>query len=146
MLHKDFDYFHQPAELNIWVPLVPEVGGTNSLFCESACGRGDYRPFAARFGELVRFYGNQHTHYTCVNETDVTRVSLDVRVVPAPLYVDDWASPKGNVAFRLGGYYASTDVSSAAGVRTGAGESTGTGVRTGAGESTGTAACDDHVH
>ena len=119
VLHKDFDYFHQAAEVNIWVPLVPEVGGTNSLYCESAAGAGDYQPFAARFGDLVRFYGNQHTHFTRVNETDVTRVSLDLRVVPAPLYVDDWASPKGVVAFRLGGYYASTDVRSAERVRTG---------------------------
>lgn len=107
-LHRDFDYYHQPTEINIWVPLVPLASGTNSLYCESAPGRGDFRPFEARLGELVRFYGNQHAHFAMVNESDVTRVSLDLRVVPAPLFQPAWASPQGDVHFRLGGYYKCT--------------------------------------
>ena len=34
-LHRDFDYYHQPTEINVWVPLVPLASGTNSLYCES---------------------------------------------------------------------------------------------------------------
>ena len=56
----------------------------------------------------MRFYGNQHAHFAMVNETDVTRVSLDLRVVPAPLFQPAWASPQGDVHFRLGGYYKCT--------------------------------------
>jgi hypothetical protein len=56
----------------------------------------------------VRFYGNQNQHFAMVNETDVTRVSLDLRVVPAPLFQPAWASPQGDVHFRLGGYYKCT--------------------------------------
>ena len=44
-LHKDAYYWHQPNELNIWVPLVPGVRGSNSLFCESTPGAADYAPF-----------------------------------------------------------------------------------------------------
>ena len=45
------------------MPLVPLASGTNSLYCESAPGLRDFRPFEARLGELVRFYGNQHAHF-----------------------------------------------------------------------------------
>ena len=116
-LHRDFDYYHQPTEINVWVPLVPHVGGTNSLYCESSPGRGDYRPFEARLGELVRFYGNQHSHFAVVNETDVTRVSLDLRVIPAPHFQAAWASPHGDVHFQLGGYYACTTTPDALGAQ-----------------------------
>merc|ERR1719181_356049 len=51
--HCDADYFHDPSELNFWVPLTA-VDGSNSLFCESAPGRGDFTPFRLRFGEAMR--------------------------------------------------------------------------------------------
>ena len=107
--HKDFDYFHQPTEINFWVPLVPRVGGSNSLYCESAPGSGDFSPVEAELGQFMRFWGNQCEHYTLRNETDVTRVSIDLRVVPRELFHPAWASPKGRVAFRLGQYYVSTE-------------------------------------
>ena len=106
--HKDADYFHQPGEVNLWVPLT-RCAGTNSLYCESRPGAADYSPFEVEPGEACRFWGNQCMHFTLPNETPTTRVSLDVRVVPMALHVDDWASPKGRVAFQLGGYYASLD-------------------------------------
>jgi len=102
MTHCDADYFHQPAEVNFWIPLVPRVWGTNSLFAESAPGLGDFTPFEAAFGQCVRFYGNRCVHYCVTNVTDVTRVSLDVRVIPTPLYDPAWLSPKGIVPFFLG--------------------------------------------
>ena len=42
-MHKDGDYpGHYAAEINFWVP-VTAVAGNNSLFVESAEGRGDFR-------------------------------------------------------------------------------------------------------
>jgi hypothetical protein len=115
--HRDYDYYHQPNELNAWIPLVPHVFGSNSLYCESVPGRQDFEPFELRFGSFVRFWGNQCVHFTKLNETDVTRVSLDIRVVPVPsatsgaaaLFDPEWKNQKsGTVAFRLGEYYRST--------------------------------------
>ena len=43
--HCDRDYYHQPNEINVWIPLVERVSGTNSLYCESSPVR--FRPRAA---------------------------------------------------------------------------------------------------
>ena len=77
--HHDAQYGHQAGELNVWVPLT-RVWGSNTLWCESAPGRGDFAPFEVEPGELVLFWGNQLEHHTLPNKTDSTRVSFDVRV------------------------------------------------------------------
>ena len=106
--HVDADYFHQPGEVNWWLPLTP-CWGSNTLWCESAPGAADYTPFELPgAGSYRRFWGNQLRHYTLPNETGSTRVSLDLRAVPLSLFVPDWASPKGTVPFALGFYYRST--------------------------------------
>ena len=104
-LHKDADYYHQPNEVNLWIPLSEGVNGTNSLYCESAPGVGDYTPFTVPRGSYMRFWGNQCHHHTVINTTESTRVSLDMRVVPMELYDPSWANPHGRVCFRLGEYY-----------------------------------------
>merc|ERR1711920_207162 len=105
--HIDADYHHQPTEINFWLPLVA-VSGSNSLFAESAPGRGDFAPFEATPGQYVRFYGNACRHFTVENISDVTRVSLDIRVIPEACFVPNWLSPNGLVPFKLGQYYTST--------------------------------------
>ena len=106
--HVDADYFHQPAELNYWLPLTP-CWGSNTLWCESRRGGGDYAPIEmGGAGSFRRFWGNQLRHYTLPNATDSTRVSFDLRCVPLSLFVQNWRSPKGNVPFALGFYYRST--------------------------------------
>jgi len=83
-LHKDADYFHQPNELNFWVPLTASFGA-NTLWAESSPGAGDFKPFETKGpGEAVRFWGGQCAHYTVANDTAVTRVSIDFRVIPQP--------------------------------------------------------------
>lgn len=78
--HCDGDHFHNPYEVNLWIPLV-DVSGSESLWAESWPGVGDFHPFVARYGEAVRFYGNQAQHFTVDNRTERTRVSLDARVI-----------------------------------------------------------------
>ena len=106
--HCDADYFHDPSELNFWVPLTA-VEGSNSLFCESAPGRADFAPFQLQYGEIMRFYGNRCRHYTVPNDSSV-RVSFDFRVIPAHLAHDIDASGRKDIVcsqWRLadGGYY-----------------------------------------
>lgn len=78
--HCDADHFHSPFEVNFWIPLV-DVTGSESLWAESTPGAGDYHPFVAKYGEAVRFYGNQAQHFTVDNVTRRTRVSLDARLI-----------------------------------------------------------------
>ena len=101
-VHCDADYGHSSAEVNFWIPLSSEVGGTNSLYCESSPGSGDYTSFDIKYGEIVCFWGNQCNHYTVPNTTDVTRVSVDLRVLPRSLY-DLTASPSSH--FAIGGFF-----------------------------------------
>jgi len=112
--HVDADYFHQPAELNYWLPLTP-CWGANTLWCESRRGAADYAPFTLQgAGRYQRFWGNQLRHFTLPNDTGSTRVSFDLRCVPLSLFVHDWKAPKGNVPFALGFYYCSTAEGTAA--------------------------------
>ncbi len=113
--HRDCDYFHQPGEINFWWPLSSEAFGSNSLFCEGLCedlgddlGNGVYRAFQCKYGEGIRFYGNQLSHFTVLNETQSTRVSLDIRCIRKQDYSDTWKNSVGKVPFRIGGYYAVT--------------------------------------
>jgi hypothetical protein len=81
--HKDADYEgHVAMEVNFWIPLV-EVGGSNSLFVESAPGLGDFEAVQLEYGQLLMFDGYSCEHHTVDNESGATRVSIDTRVVPA---------------------------------------------------------------
>jgi len=78
--HTDAQSKHSPCEVNFWVPLTSTFG-TNTLWTELEPGLADFHPLEANHGQVVRFYGNACLHYTVDNETDVSRVSFDLRVV-----------------------------------------------------------------
>lgn len=101
-VHCDSDYGHSSAEINFWLPISSVVSGANTLYCESAPGVGDYTSFDYSYGDLVSFWGSQCNHYTVPNTTNVTRVSLDFRVLPRSLY-DLTDSPKSH--FAIGGFF-----------------------------------------
>ena len=110
-LHCDYEYHHQPCELNFWLPLT-EVWGGNTLYAESAPGLADYRPFELGWGQCVRFWGNQVRHFAVPNDSGYTRVSLDLRCLDrrrfSPVFVDRSGNFKGNRnKFNLDQYYAS---------------------------------------
>ena len=46
------------SQVNLWLPLTT-VGGSNSLWVESAPGRADFAPLEMEYGECCAFYGNQ---------------------------------------------------------------------------------------
>jgi hypothetical protein len=103
--HRDFDYYHQPAEINIWIPLT-KVFGNNTLYTESAPECGDYHPFILELGQAVSFWGNQCRHYTVPNDTDWTRVSFDIRVVDLDHFDYNYHDQRGKPSFhKLGEYY-----------------------------------------
>ena len=96
--HSDSEYGHQLTEINYWLPLT-RVCGSNSLYCESAPGVGDFEPFEGEFGLAHRFWGAACHHYTVANETEATRVSFDFRVVPLSCHAHNASR------FELGGFY-----------------------------------------
>ena len=78
--HTDAAYHCQPNELNIWLPLT-EAYGTNSLFVESRPGAGDFEPICCDYGTFFHFRGNACEHFTELNVSGRTRVSIDFRVI-----------------------------------------------------------------
>jgi hypothetical protein len=112
-LHNDFDYHHQPSELNFWLPLTP-CFENNSLWIESKENLGDWHPFHLNYGEFAKFYGNKCRHFTRPNNTNATRVSIDFRCVSDSSGGHDpdfhrgfRRGPKANFqnAFDIGGFY-----------------------------------------
>ena len=113
--HRDSDYYHQPNELNVWIPLT-DCFGSNTLWAESAPDRGDFHPYELKVGEMMLFWGSQCLHYTVPNDTDATRVSIDFRVIPSrALYRDKYPrshTRDGRMRFGEGAYYASLEAPS----------------------------------
>ena len=109
--HNDHQYGHSSYEINYWLP-VTRAHGTNSLCCESKPGLGDFEPFECSHGELVRFWGSQCVHYTQANEEDVTRVSMDFRVMPRSCYDAEERAHchlPGEGKFVLGAFFGALD-------------------------------------
>ena len=106
--HCDADYFHQPHEINYWLPCTPTFG-SNTLHVESAPGRADYRPMELQVGELLRFFGHQCDHFSLPNESGVTRLSLDFRVVPRSRFRECYPGshkPDGSPRFGVNAFFA----------------------------------------
>ena len=76
--HIDYEYHHQPAEINFWIP-INKIFGSMALHVESSPGKKDFKPIEIDYGECLMFWGNQCKHYTIPNQTENTRVSIDLR-------------------------------------------------------------------
>ena len=107
--HTDYEYHHMPSEVNIWIPLT-NVFGSNTLYTESRPNANDYKPVEMCYGEGLRFWGNKCRHYTIANTTDVTRVSLDFRVIARNRYNPKFVDMKGRCGglFHVGQYYSTS--------------------------------------
>eukprot|EP00929_Paragymnodinium_shiwhaense_P071416 TRINITY_DN36305_c0_g1_i1.p1 TRINITY_DN36305_c0_g1~~TRINITY_DN36305_c0_g1_i1.p1 ORF type:complete len:368 (+),score=87.69 TRINITY_DN36305_c0_g1_i1:100-1104(+) len=105
--HRDCQYRHQCGQVNFWLP-VTKVLGNNSLWVEQHVGQNDFLPLELDFGQVHRFWGHRLMHKTMANDTDITRVSLDFRVVPGPCFDADPPEARqsnGRTMFGIGGYY-----------------------------------------
>ena len=131
--HCDYEYGHQPAELNVWLPLT-EAWGANTLLAESAPGRGDFAPLELGWGRCARFWGNQCRHYTVANDSGFTRVSLDLRCLDVRRFNRAFTGHGagghggGDHRFRLGQFYASSRLPAAEAAAEAEAEAEGGGV------------------
>ena len=106
--HCDYEYGHQPAEVNFWIPLT-EVSRTNTLYVESMPGSRDFSPLNGSLGMIFKFWGNQCLHHTVANQEMTTRVSLDFRVVDKRRFNSNFVDRKGLCpGFQVPYYYASS--------------------------------------
>ncbi len=103
--HKDRDYNHGVNEINFWLPFV-NTHGNNSIWMESEEDRGDYHPIRVNYGEVLQFDGANLSHGNKINDSNITRVSVDFRVVKLS---DFKPSDKGSInmktKFDIGGYF-----------------------------------------
>ena len=109
---SDDDHNHPLGEINCILPLT-RMFDSNSVWRESDPNRGDFLPFDLQLGELVYWNGNTCIHGNKVNKTDITRVSLDFRILSKEKYykwLDSADSKKVQTAtmgtkFIIGSYY-----------------------------------------
>lgn len=78
--HRDRDYNHPPNEINFIIPLT-DAFESNTVITESEPDKFDFHQIEMKPGQLVQFDGNNCFHGNLPNKTNVTRVSLDFRVV-----------------------------------------------------------------
>jgi hypothetical protein len=104
--HKDKDYNHNEKEINFYLPIT-QAFDTNTFWIESEENKGDYSPVEANYGDLVKFDGANLKHGNKINKTNLTRISLDFRILlkkdynPKHLKI----SKTKNIKFEVGGYY-----------------------------------------
>lgn len=106
-MHIDADYNHPKEEINYWMPLT-ELNETNTIWYETEPNKGDFQPLLINYGEIAKVYFNQCRHFSKLNTTYKTRMSLDFRIIPGSKWnlVDNTKeSMFHNVKFKIGKYY-----------------------------------------
>lgn len=108
--HKDSDYNHQRSEVTHWMPFTPAFD-TNTIWIESEEDKGDYEPHNVNNGEILIFPASILRHGNKVNETNVSRVSIDFRIIPYSKYTETEAgSSHLKLKFKVGGYYSLLEI------------------------------------
>ncbi|MAH99371.1 MAG: hypothetical protein CMA12_08585 [Euryarchaeota archaeon] len=109
--HKDSDKnnLHPPGEINFFLPLT-ECYGNNSLWTESSPGKEDFSSVDLEFGKVFMFDGNNCLHGNRINDTKITRISLDFRLLPLEKYDPNFPhkTRTKNLRFKPGEYYLET--------------------------------------
>jgi hypothetical protein len=106
-LHKDSDFGHHEEEINFIIPIT-EMFESNSLYYEpdvkSGISTDNYINLLLHTDEFFIGKLNKLLHFNRINETNVTRISLDFRVIPYEKYMSNLEFFK-NTKFELGKYY-----------------------------------------
>lgn len=102
--HKDKAYNHSSKEINIFLPLT-KAFDTNTVWTESEEDKGDYSPMVAEVGEYYIWNGANLNHGNKKNETGVSRVSVDFRIILPEDFQYDGTSVTTKVPMKLGHYW-----------------------------------------
>jgi hypothetical protein len=103
---SDDDHLHPEWEINFQIALTDSFD-TQAMWIESIPGLKDFTPVNLRENQFAIFNGNKCKHGNMPNETDLTRVSMDFRVLPFDRYdpASSRASAERGNKFVIGGYY-----------------------------------------
>lgn len=77
-VHHDIIVTKRIDQINFWLPFN-DVDGSATLWLESDYGAGDYAPVGVRYGQVLIFDGGYLGHGSVANDSQTTRVSLDMR-------------------------------------------------------------------
>ena len=102
--HKDKAYNHSHEEINIYLPLT-DAFDSNTIWSESVEDLGDYAPMNAKLGEYYVWNGANLLHGNKKNETGVSRVSIDFRLINETNFLYDGTSVTSKVPMKLGHYW-----------------------------------------
>ncbi len=103
--HKDKTYNHGEAEVNFWLPFV-DTNEKNTIWMESKEDKGDYKPYTVKYGEILVFSGANLVHGNKQNDSQLSRVSIDFRLVDPVKFIPNTAgSINMNTKFDIGGYF-----------------------------------------
>jgi|TARA_R110001583_G_scaffold8506_33_gene40796 hypothetical protein len=88
--HCDSDerHLHPLGEINFIVPMT-KAFDTNATWAESAPGKKDFKPMEMEYGQFAQFNGNQCLHGNKINQTGISRVSFDFRIMPMSKYTPE---------------------------------------------------------
>lgn len=103
---SDEDNLHPKGEINIFLPLT-NCYGNNALWIESEPGLKDYHPIKLSPGQLLIFNGSECVHGNYKNDTPISRISLDFRLLPREKYNPNYKNKSAtmNLSYTLGSYY-----------------------------------------
>jgi hypothetical protein len=106
-LHCDSDFGHHETETNIVVPIT-EMFGSNSIYYEpyinSNVPPSHFENLSLETNEFLQAYFNKIKHCNRINQTNITRISFDIRVIPFSKYQENIEYFNGT-KFELGKYY-----------------------------------------
>lgn len=105
-LHCDSEYGHPASELNFMMTFTNQYGN-NSCYVETMPMNNTFVPLEMKYGEFISFYGNKCRHFNKKNDTGITRVSIDFRVIPYSRYDPECKTQSlhSNRKFLIGEYY-----------------------------------------
>ena len=108
-LHHDGEFGHPETETNVILPIT-EMFDTNSIYYEttpnSNIDYNRYNNLKLKENEVFMGYFNKCNHYNKINKTNITRVSLDFRIIPHSKFcVENKSSVSHNIKFKIGDYY-----------------------------------------
>lgn len=103
--HKDSDYNHFKDEINVYLPLTKAYNNT-TIWAESQPGKKDFTPMNADIGDYYIWHGSNLIHGNKVNNTNLSRVSIDFRVLPiSKYYENDKKTTSHEMKMSLGHYF-----------------------------------------
>jgi len=107
-VHKDSDENHQHpyGEVSFLLPLT-DMYESNAPWVETFPGMEDFQAMSGKFGDVFMWDGNRCLHYNKLNETGLTRLSFDFRILPEKYYDENYVALTATTKkrFVIGEYY-----------------------------------------